>query len=234
MAARLEPAARVCAPARRRPWHSASVVACRAFATSGRRRAAAFYEEHARARRYFYHVDLLGRLFSEETEVRNIATCVKGEKLLDFFFKNVQPNRTGVLESEYAHISFCGKEVNYLHAADTPVVFTDLAQDGADAWLRFGGTLQEPFDPAQLAVSETTGRLYHPLTAHRKLSLAGQPPPRMLLRSALVSELEGSILSVDEAAAPPPSGARTHASWPPRSGVAFQWHGELYPIELVP
>ena len=77
-------------------------------------KSAAFYEEQGQARRYFYYVDLLvrvsapfrraaaalqrppqGRLFLEDTVPKNIATSLKADKFLQFFFRQVSANRTG-------------------------------------------------------------------------------------------------------------------------------------------
>jgi hypothetical protein len=194
--------------------------------------------EHARARRYFYHVDLTGRLYTAETAVRNVATCVKGDRVLAFFFAMLRRNHcTGVMESDYPWVSPCGPELNLVAADDTPIVFADLAPSASDGDAReltfAGGTMREPFDPRALRLCAASGRLYHPLTTHRRLSSATDTP-LMLLRSHLVSELERRIGD-----APPcePSAdalgdtlAPTSAEPPLSSGLTFEWAGRRFPI----
>ena len=38
---------------------------------------------------------MLGRLFLEDAEPKNIATCLKADKFLSFFFSQVRPNDLG-------------------------------------------------------------------------------------------------------------------------------------------
>jgi len=49
-----------------------------------------FYERHALEHRYFYNIDLEGRLYLEETYPKNIATSFKNEKFLNFFFRRLR------------------------------------------------------------------------------------------------------------------------------------------------
>ena len=141
-----------------------------------------FYETHAettdeeKVRRYFYNIDLQGRLFLEETLPKNIASSIKDEKFLNFFFKRIcLPNQDekDFLKSidvyqDYKFVSPCGREVNYIRPADTPIVFHSLTNDGN---LLYGGNLKQNFDSSRLAVSSRTGRLYHELDGYSK----GQP-----------------------------------------------------------
>lgn len=143
-----------------------------------------FYEQEAEARRYFYHIDLQGRLFLEDTDPKNIATSLKSPRFLEFFFKQVRPNDTG-LHEEYSHVSPCGREMNFIRSADLPIVFQDLrratgteierresTQDGHIVNDEEGENCYElsyaedalsvKFDPSALRLSSRTGRLYHP------------------------------------------------------------------------
>jgi hypothetical protein len=43
----------------------------------------AFYEEEALKRHYFYTVDLQGRLYLEESRVKNLTSCLKDDKVGD-------------------------------------------------------------------------------------------------------------------------------------------------------
>ena len=59
---------------------------------------------------------------------KNIATSLKSDKFLDFFFRqlgyNTPRRRTGeVAFPEYPFLSPCGKEKNYVKCADVPLVF---------------------------------------------------------------------------------------------------------------
>jgi hypothetical protein len=140
-------------------------------------RSQSFYDTEGVQRRYYYYVDLQGRLFLEDTLPKNIATSLKSEKMLDFFFKQIRPMRpsherlAGVTHSvaEYPWMSPCGKELNLIKAADTAVVFHDLHQCSSEgAWeLHYGGSLRVPFGIDKLRMSQS-GRLYH-LFDHRKL-----------------------------------------------------------------
>eukprot|EP00934_Nitzschia_sp_Nitz4_P001088 Nitzschia sp. Nitz4//scaffold401_size10831//1277//2211//NITZ4_009056-RA/size10831-snap-gene-0.21-mRNA-1//1//CDS//3329551063//1088//frame0 len=130
-----------------------------------------FYERHAESdiRRYFYNVDLQGRLFLEETLPKNIATSIKDDKFLNFFFSRVQhcrPKDEEFLDSEgilqdYPYVSLCGKEINFIRPAATPIVFHSFTPDQQN--LCYGGTLMKPFDSKQLFLSSKSGRLYHKL-----------------------------------------------------------------------
>eukprot|EP01138_Halocafeteria_seosinensis_P010708 gb/GECG01010935.1/.p1 GENE.gb/GECG01010935.1/~~gb/GECG01010935.1/.p1 ORF type:complete len:175 (+),score=20.61 gb/GECG01010935.1/:1-525(+) len=51
-----------------------------------------FYEYWAQQRRYFYYVDNQGRLFIEDVLPKNIATSLKSEKFLNFFWKQIRRN----------------------------------------------------------------------------------------------------------------------------------------------
>lgn len=96
-----------------------------------------FYEKHAgkdsdKQRCYFYNVDLQGRLFLEDTLPKNIATSIKSEKFLNFFFKRlrrINSNERNFMEEknipmcDYPFVSPCGKELNFVRPAATPVVF---------------------------------------------------------------------------------------------------------------
>ncbi|GMI11638.1 hypothetical protein TrLO_g12269 [Triparma laevis f. longispina] len=118
----------------------------------------AFYEEHAENRTYFYSVDLQGRLFLEETSPKNIATSLKSDKFLNFFFKQLRWNNTGEFNS-YPFFSPCGPEKNYIRPACLPIVFHDMLHSD----LIFGGNLIQSFNPRNLAMSVKSGRMFHKL-----------------------------------------------------------------------
>ncbi len=72
-------------------------------------------------RTYYYYVDTHGRLYLHDTKPRNIATCLKDNKFLDFFWKRLQVN-TGQLvpPNSFPYVSPCGAEMNFVQCADTP------------------------------------------------------------------------------------------------------------------
>jgi hypothetical protein len=207
---------------------------------------ASFLAEQGKQRRYFYNVDLHGHLFTADTAIRNVMSCVKGEKVLAFFFKQLRPNEAEFAR-EYPWVSPCGSELNFVAAEDTPIVFADLLR-GHRAQLTYaGGTLTEPFDAAALRMCAITGRLYHPLTTHRRLGGA----PLMLIRSHLVSELEECIAgddrpdpaAVDGAPAAaaesaglvkdPGTSSESESAGMATSGLCFTWDGRRFPIRLM-
>ena len=152
----------------------------------------------AKPREYFYYVDLHGRLYLDEDaptprpKVFNIATCLKEPRFLDFFFRQMRVNNleAGMAHRSrgYGHVSPCGRELNFVRAADTGVVFSRLE----DNRLFYAPTLSVEYDMTALAVSEIgrtptadlscvlhctqftrdesafpcAGRVYHPAPAH--------------------------------------------------------------------
>ena len=48
------------------------------------------------------------------------------KKFLEFFFKRVKVNTSGRYETEFPYLSPCGRETNYIHCDDLPVVFSQL------------------------------------------------------------------------------------------------------------
>lgn len=135
-----------------------------------------FYEEQGKQRRYFYYIDLQGRLFLEDTIPKNIATSLKSEKFLTFFFGNLKNNpnyrvhqpdghQPTSITAEYPYISPCGKEMNYISCADRPFVFHDMSIINGVEYIISNGSMREVFDPSRLVVSSASGRLYYP---HKK------------------------------------------------------------------
>ncbi|CAI5746059.1 unnamed protein product [Peronospora destructor] len=157
---------------------------------------AAFLGVCGQKRRYFYYIDLQGRLFLEDTRPKNIATSLKSAKFLRFFFSQVRRNGIALCKSkeeeellEYPFRSPCGKEMNFIKCADRPFVFEDLRKDDSGKWtLVFGGgELMMPFLPETLRISLSTGRLYHDVQTKHVAS--GTPEGIALVRSQLAVEL---------------------------------------------
>ncbi|KAF4036736.1 hypothetical protein GN244_ATG11450 [Phytophthora infestans] len=156
-----------------------------------------FYDRQAHERRYFYYIDLQGRLFLEDTRPKNIATSLKSTKFLRFFFSQVRPN--GIVQCkikeeeeflEYRFRSPCGKEMNFIKCADRPFVHEDLRRDESSGkWTLIfgGGELMMPFLPETLRISLSTGRLYHDVQT--KHIASNTPESVALVRSQLAVEL---------------------------------------------
>ncbi|XP_021243287.1 UPF0598 protein C8orf82 homolog [Numida meleagris] len=138
-----------------------------------------------RRREYFYWVDTHGRLYLDDAKVKNFITCFKDERFLAFFFRQLQPNRSGRYEDAFPFLSPCGPEHNFVRCQDVPIVFTRvLAGDKGNAALLSycggGERLVVPFQPQFLTFCPENGRLYHP--APEGAGGVG------LVRSALVEE----------------------------------------------
>lgn len=90
----------------------------------------------------------------------NMATCLKEPKFLNFFFKRLVPNTLdegAQYLPSYNYVSPCGRELNFVRAEDTGLVFQRLEE----GQLFYAPALSVPFQPEQLCVSDD-GRLYHP------------------------------------------------------------------------
>mmetsp|Transcript_30354 Transcript_30354/g.48364 ORF Transcript_30354/g.48364 Transcript_30354/m.48364 type:complete len:257 (+) Transcript_30354:1986-2756(+) len=169
-----------------------------------------FYEAHAENRMYFYHIDLLNRLYLEDTLPKNIATSLKSAKFLDFFWRMLRPNESDEFCQDYPFISPCGNEMNYVRPADTPIVFDRIETgDDSEPRLIYAATLSEKFDPAALIWNTTTGRLYHPVQSHKRLK-----GTTALIRSHLAVHLAEKFVYEN-------------------NDVFLDWDGELHEIRYV-
>ncbi|KAA0163411.1 hypothetical protein FNF31_00588 [Cafeteria roenbergensis] len=177
-----------------------------------------FYESEGVDRRYYFFVDSLGRLFGESTHPKGITTSIKSDKFLDFFFSQIRPNARehagadASIVSQYPWISPCGPEMNFVRAADTAVVFTELRKSPEGGHeLVYGGTLRTPMVPERLRMSPE-GRLYHLLSGKR----LGRDVPCLVRSSVALGVAEGIELSEEGA------GGR-------QAGVV-RWEGQTYPL----
>ncbi|XP_074001900.1 UPF0598 protein C8orf82 homolog [Numenius arquata] len=128
-----------------------------------------------RTREYFYYIDHQGQLFLDDTKVKNFITCFKDVTFLAFFFKRLEPNRSGRYEAEFPFLSPCGGEWNFLRCEDRPIVFTHLLPPSASgghgghqrllSYCGGGHRLAVPFQPERLVMLPENGRLYHPAPA---------------------------------------------------------------------
>lgn len=86
---------------------------------------------------------------------------------LDFFFKRLKVNETGLYESQFPYCSPCGRELNFVRCADRPIVFLKLDYDSFTSkwYLNYGHSqsqrLKIDFEPEKLFVNSNNGRIYH-------------------------------------------------------------------------
>lgn len=130
-------------------------------------------------RMYFYDIDHNGMVFFEGTKIRNFTTALKEERLLNFFFRQIQPIRSiddkdgenifAQYREKYRYVSKCGQELNFIRSSGPPVVFQELIQNNLNSgddeeygYLRYpyGGSLTYPFMPSKLKV-DRRGNFYH-------------------------------------------------------------------------
>lgn len=151
--------------------------------------------------------------------MRNMVTCVKGVNVLDFFFRNLEPNTHELFGHQaYPFVSPCGRELNFLQPEDTPVVFSELLVHDDGCVLAFAGSLREPFDPERVHLCGRTGRLYHPLTSLPRLG----PGALMLLSSKVAVDL-GRYIGDTEVHGETLAGS---------AGMALHWRdGRSYPLQ---
>jgi hypothetical protein len=138
-------------------------------------------------REYFYTVDVHGRLFIDDVHPKNLTSCVKDARALNFFFRRVQravPGGPLGTAPGFPYLSECAGEVNRIRCDDEdhgPIVFLELESAppqrrtrrrargvgfepaiATDKVLMFGHSIPVPFDPSALVVSRETGRIFHP------------------------------------------------------------------------
>ncbi|KAM3928026.1 UPF0598 protein C8orf82 homolog [Leptodactylus fuscus] len=166
-----------------------------------------------RIREYFYYIDHQGQLFLDDAKVKNFITCFKDKQFLVFFFKQVRRNESGRYVKDFAYISPCGRERNYIRCDDRPIVFTHLLSEessGAQHLSYCGGgdKLMVKFEPEKLVMLPENGRVYHP--APEKAGGVG------LVKSSLAFELSPCFEF--------PAGANTGTP------VCFHWKGQRYDL----
>jgi len=105
---------------------------------------------------------------------------------LDFFFRRLAPTANPEYP-EYPFVCRCGDEMNYLHAADTPIVYNGY--DGTR--LLYGYSLSTPFYPERLSYS-ADGILYHWATVGER----GRIVPHVALELAQRIEPWGPFFAI--------------------------------------
>ena len=179
---------------------------------------------------------------------KNIATSIKDNRFLDFFFRRLKwvddtmhawMNANNISANEYPFVSPCGKqELNFIRPAAAPIIFHSLVEsnDGKGKQLVFGGSMAQPFDEKNgIAISRLNGRLYHRLTTHslgRRMFDASNDDVREygLIRSSVAVALSDSIIPMDYS-----SNSRTVTEPRKSSGLGFQDdQSRLLPIPWLP
>uniref|UniRef100_A0A8D8LUA6 UPF0598 protein C8orf82 homolog n=1 Tax=Cacopsylla melanoneura TaxID=428564 RepID=A0A8D8LUA6_9HEMI len=116
-------------------------------------------------REYFYYIDHNGMLFLDDSRMKNFTSCFKEKKFLVFFFQRLRKNETGRYEDDFPFVSPCGRERNYIRCDDVPIVYTHTVSTLEGEFFchnHAGDDLKYPFNPSQIYMSITTGRIYHP------------------------------------------------------------------------
>jgi hypothetical protein len=134
---------------------------------------------------------------TEETLPKNIATSIKDEKFINLFFSRIRwasLEEVKFLEDiglsyDYPFVSPCGKEINFIRPAATPIVFHSMINQD----LIYGGNLTHAFDHTRLAVSKKTGRLYHQLFQTEKRARGAMKLGYGLIRSSVAVSLSEKI-----------------------------------------
>ncbi|XP_014665316.1 PREDICTED: UPF0598 protein CG30010-like [Priapulus caudatus] len=122
-----------------------------------------------KTREYFYYIDHQGQLFLDDTKIKNFTSCFKDKAFLSFFFKRLRLNTTERYR-EFPYLSLCGRERNFVHCDDRPIVYTQIVEkrsvDGATAHLLIynngGPTMSVEFEPQKLCMLPRSGRVYYP------------------------------------------------------------------------
>ncbi|XP_064640634.1 UPF0598 protein CG30010-like [Lineus longissimus] len=175
-------------------------------------------------REYFYFIDHQGQLFLDDARIKNFTSCFKEKDFLEFFFKRVKINETGLYEDVFPYISPCGRERNFIRCDDRPIVYTHLiqkvSQDDLDSTSRlsFGGAgelLTVSFEPDKICMLPESGRVYHP--ASERTGGIG------LIESSLAIEFSKSFSYEHGDDSKPP----THFSW---QGTTYTLTNELIDI----
>jgi hypothetical protein len=153
----------------------------------------------------------------------------------------------GIPVQDYPFVSPCGRELNFIRpAAFTPVVFHSMlsrsAEDneGSRKYLVFAGNLEESFSPANLAISERSGRLYHrfqstalnpprPSTSAPR-TVSSAPAAYGLIRSSVAVTLSDRMERVED---DQPLHAHTQGSGPLSGWVYHAQDGSSLSISMI-
>ena len=99
-------------------------------------------------REYFYTIDLRGNLIHDNS-------IIDDGEYIDYFYKRMKRNDSENYK-EFPYVSICGRELNYVRPADTPIVFHRLY----NGMLYYGYSHSVEFSRENLRFSRD-GILYH-------------------------------------------------------------------------
>lgn len=137
-------------------------------------------------RSYFYEIDPAGYLYHDSTQLDD-------RTFLDFFFQRLRVNITEQFP-EFSWVSPCGREMNFVRARETPIVFDRLIADEPHDMLGFNHTsLTIPFEPDGLRVS-AHGGLFHPARPEAGIALGRLHTNLVLQLSANIAEEAGNYI----------------------------------------
>jgi hypothetical protein len=115
--------------------------------------------QYSPSREYFYYIDNKGLIYFEESDIRNITTCLKDTKFLRQFYSNIRKNELGV-NPKYPFYSVCWGEYNFLRCNKYPVIFSFLVQNEKNQWvLEYNFIFKLKFEPKKLFLDQE-GILY--------------------------------------------------------------------------
>jgi Domain of unknown function (DUF4505) len=128
-------------------------------------------------REFFFYVSTNGQIYHldgpDTVSTPSGPTHVNDARFKDFFMRNLRERSDAEradeeplgVPPEFPFVSLCAGELNFVRAADRPVVFQRLARAGSEGEvdeLVYGASLKTPFLPDELWVSRETGLLHHP------------------------------------------------------------------------
>eukprot|EP00039_Didymoeca_costata_P015693 m.271292 g.271292 ORF g.271292 m.271292 type:complete len:239 (-) comp16268_c1_seq23:1605-2321(-) len=148
-------------------------------------------------RLYFYYVEHDGRLFLDDTKIKNFTSCLKDKVFLQFFFSRIRKaKQSDPGFNEYAAafpwVSPCGPELNYIRCDDTPIVYDNFEKCKGVWYLSYGGkSFSVPFEPRLVTMSASSGRMYYPhqLTGNALIS----SPIAVEIGANISEESDGSL-----------------------------------------
>ena len=115
---------------------------------------------------------------------------MKDPKVVNFMYRTLKPNETGLYQDTHPFVSFCGKEINYVSPVDrySPFCFKELLASKDEALfpvsditefcnsttenlkLVYGADMMHSFEVDHLFYHPTSGRIYHEILTQRYLN----------------------------------------------------------------
>jgi hypothetical protein len=153
---------------------------------------------------------VMQRISYEDDHISSLTNCFdcgNNRKFLNFFFSRIRPCNDNErqflvehdIQDDYPFLSPCGVEVNFIRPAATPIVYHTFREH--DQFMMYGGNLEHAFDSTKLAISSTTGRLYHRFVTMNDMTTNQGREQSMsygLIRSSVVVALSEKIRVVED------------------------------------